>query len=154
MNVFIDLVCLIRSIRAEKKVEAGKKINAIVYAGRFTGSLKAKMEPLKKLARLNEVVVKSEGEKVKKAILASVHGIKLYLPIAELFDMENEAARLRKKIEETEMKLSTIKNKLENQSFIEKAPLEIVKKEKELFIDLQRELGILDKELNELKSLR
>jgi valyl-tRNA synthetase len=153
MGAFKDLVTLIRSIRAEKGVEAGRKINAVIYAGKWTKLLQSKSEPLKRMARLNEIIIKPSGKKIKKAIWASVSGIKLYLPVADLFDIKKEAARLRKKIEETDKKLSIIKTRLENPGFIKNAPSDIVKKEKELFIDLEKELGIVNKELEELESL-
>lgn len=153
MEVFKDLVSLIRSIRAEKGVEAGRKINAVIYAGKWTKLIQSKSEPLKRLARLNEVEIKSSGKKVEGAIWASVRGIKLYLPVSDLFDIEKETTKLKKKIEETEKKLSNLKTKLENPGFIKNAPSDIVRKEKELFVDLEKELSIVNKELKELESL-
>ena len=59
----------------------------------------------------------------------------IFISLEGILDPEEEKKRLQKKIQETEQWIETIRKKVENPSFAEKAPKEILEKEKEKLAD-------------------
>lgn len=149
----MEVISAIRSIRAEKSVEPVRKISAVMYGGKWKKVLQAKKEPIMRMARLQELTIEDAGEKIAGAIWKYVNGIDIYLPAQDLFDIEKERQRLKKKLEETSQKMKGIQSRISNPGFLKGAPESIVAKEKQLFTELEQELQSLEEKLNELGSL-
>jgi len=67
-------------------------------------------------------------------------GVEAFVPLHGLVDMEAERPRLRKAIAEVEANLSKTRAKLDNPSFVERAPQDVVVAERERVEALQAEL--------------
>jgi len=148
-----NLITEIRSIRAEKGVEPGKKINAVIYGGKWTALLQQKKSVIIRMARLENLEIQKKGPKIKDSVWKYIQGIDLYLPVSGLFQLEDERRRLQKKIDETGQKMESLKGRLNNPNFLKKAPAELVSREKQIFQDLEREMqNMLDK-IKELDNL-
>jgi valyl-tRNA synthetase len=59
----------------------------------------------------------------------------VFISLEGVLDLEEEKKRLQKKVQETEQWIETIRKKVENPSFAERAPKEILEKEKEKLED-------------------
>ncbi len=153
LEVLQELITAIRSIRAEKGVEPSKKINATVYGGPFTKLLKEKHSVITRMARLETIDIKPSGHKLQKSVWKYVRGMDLYLPISDLFNVDDEIRRLKKKLDETGQKMKGLKGRLSNPNFLQKAPPELVAKEKQIFRDLENELNTLIEKIKELENL-
>jgi valyl-tRNA synthetase len=153
MELVHEIITAIRSIRAEKNIEPGQKIDAVIYADIWTKVLEDKREPLMRMARLENLKIETEGPKIKNAIWKYVNGIDIYLPIANLFDIEKEKNRLIKELNKTKEKIDNINKRLSNNNFLKKAPGPIIEKEKKVFTELEEELLTLQKKLKELENL-
>ena len=92
---------------------------------------------------ISELKIKDKGEKIPKAIYATTGEVKIYL-LAEA-DEQKEKLRLEKEISNLEKMIKTVANKLSNQEFINKAPKQIVEKEKEKLQSWKIELEKLKK---------
>lgn len=149
----MDLITAIRSIRAEKGVEPARKINAVVYGGKWTKVLENKKEPMMRMARLQDIKLEPKGPKIQGAIWKYVNGMDIYLPAQDLFDITKEKERLRKKLDETSQKMKGIKGRISNPDFLKNAPEAVVTKEKILFDELEKELESLEEKIQELESL-
>lgn len=149
-----DLIMAIRSIRAEKGVEAAKKIQATLYGGRWTKLLEAKRETIMRMARIEKLEIAPSGKKIPRSIWKYSNGIDIYLPVEDLFDIENETQRLRKKLRETETKMHSLGMRLNNPGFLQKAPAELVAKEKKVFKALEEELQTINRTISELESFQ
>ena len=66
--------------------------------------------------------------------------MELYIPLGGLVDLEQEKSQMNKRKEKIKSLLSGIENKLANENFINRAPEEIVMKEREKMRDLTNEL--------------
>jgi len=72
------------------------------------------------------------GEKEKMAAAtAVVQGVELFVPLAELIDLDKEKMRLEKEIKRLEGLEKGTRAKLANQNFVQKAPQNVVAAEKE-----------------------
>lgn len=83
------------------------------------------------LAGLEQLHLEESGEKPAQALSAVVEGINIYLPLADLVDLEEEIARIEKDLQEAKIELQRAESKLANEGFISKAPRAVVEKEHE-----------------------
>ena len=54
----------------------------------------------------------------------------IYVPLGDLVDTKSEVQRLEKRLREIDDLIDSIKKKLDNKSFVDNAPIEIVNHEK------------------------
>jgi len=151
MELIHKIITAIRSIRAEKKVPASKKIKAIIYGDIFTEAIKDKREPIIRMARLSELHIETEGEKLEKSIWKFIDGVNIFIPQKDLFDEEEEIKRIAKEIKQTIEKIEKISQRLNQENFIKKAPKHIIEKEKNTLKNLEKTLQELQIKLNEIK---
>ena len=69
-------------------------------------------------------------EKPKKSAVGISKKCVVYVPLGDLVDTKSEVERLKKRLSEIEGLITSIENKLDNKSFIDKAPAEIINHEK------------------------
>ncbi|MFH1048492.1 MAG: valine--tRNA ligase [Patescibacteria group bacterium] len=129
-NLIKNSIIAIRNLRAENKIEPAKKIKAI-FIGKKTDLFKKEAGVIKKLGRLEDLVIESKKMKVEKAISTIVDGVEIHLPLEGLLDFKKELERIEKEIKENEKKIIEAERNLANKNFTERAPKEIVEEVKE-----------------------
>ena len=97
---------------------------------------------------INELEVKIEGEKIAGAIYAAVGDIEIYLLGA--VDSDKEKIRLEKEIANLEKVIKANEGKLANKEFVNKAPEEVVEKEREKLKGWQAELKKIKEQIKNL----
>jgi valyl-tRNA synthetase len=148
----MEVITAIRSLRAEAKVDATKKIHAIIYAHEDIQLVEDKLEIIKRLANLGELEVHKDGEKLEKALSTFVGAIEIYLPLADLIDLDAEKQRLGKEIENIENYLEGLNRKLANENFVKNAPEEVIAKERTKLDEAASKLEKLRAQLEQLGS--
>ncbi|HEX5478165.1 MAG TPA: valine--tRNA ligase [Dehalococcoidia bacterium] len=150
--LLIDVVRAIRNIRAEKKVEPAKFIEAFVVADGATETLVAGTPYIETLARARPLrIVRSIEEAPREQVATAVlEGVTAVVPLAGLFDLEAERARLEKQIIDAEAEARRIDEKLSNEQFRAKAPERIIATEQERLSAVQSRLEGLRASLAEL----
>ncbi|MFH1838361.1 MAG: class I tRNA ligase family protein [Candidatus Kuenenbacteria bacterium] len=142
-EVIKNIIIAIRNARSENKIEPSKKIKAIIYAGKNINLVEKNKELIKNLkTNINELEIKKSCDFKKtqddKTIRIIVDDIEIYLIGA--IDKEKEQKRINKKTLELEKLILNLEKKLSNKEFINKAPKQIVEKEKEKLKLFQTEL--------------
>ncbi|NLV92034.1 MAG: valine--tRNA ligase [Firmicutes bacterium] len=132
METVMELIRAIRNVRAENQVAPGKTITAIVHASPEKQQLVTDSEEyLKTLGKISELTVAGlEADKPEKVVTAIAAGIEIYLPLADLVDLEQEIQRLQGELEKTQQEISRSQGKLANEGFVNKAPEAVVDKER------------------------
>jgi valyl-tRNA synthetase len=152
MALLIDVVRAVRNIRAEKKVEPGRFIEAwvasgaegrVIEAGRAYVEMLARVRPLHVVAD----VADAPRDQVARAVLEGATAI---VPLTGLFDVEAERARLGKLIADAEAEVGRIDAKLNNAQFRTKAPEKIIATEEERLAAARTRLDGLRASLAEL----
>ena len=108
---------------------------------------------LKKLAKLSDIRFLSENEDAPVASTALVGELEILVPMADLIDRDAELARLAKEIDKAEKDLSRVEGKLSNSSFVDKAPEEVVDKERQKMLALQQALEKLKVQQQQIQQL-
>lgn len=153
MNIIMDIIKSIRNIRNEMKVNPGKRIKAILNVPEEKREIVEEgYDYIKNLGHLNELIVEINlAEKPEKVSTAVVSGIEVILPLEEMIDINKEIERLEKEIEEMENEIKRAEGKLANQGFVNKAPRELVEREREKLHEYQNKKEILIARLSELR---
>jgi valyl-tRNA synthetase len=86
---------------------------------------------LKKLARVSTVELLTSSGNPKFASSAVVNGSEIFVPLEGLIDLEAEKTRVEKEVGRLQAAIEATERKLANKSFIERAPADIVERERE-----------------------
>jgi len=141
-KIIQDVISAVRNARSENKVEPAKKVEAVIYAGNKMEFIKGNEILIKNLKTgINNLNIFDKGEKLSDAIYVAVGDIEIYLLGA--VDAAKEKVRIEKEIANLEKIIASAEVRLANKEFIDKAPAEIIKKEKEKLKNCQAELKSL-----------
>lgn len=131
INWVIELINGIRSLRAQTNIPASAKIPAILVGGNSNSNnlLEKYQSEIDRLARLE---YSTSSIEVPKGAVSFVHyEAILALPLEGILDVDAEKARLQKEISKSEIEISKITSKLSNESFVARAPQDVVDEQKE-----------------------
>jgi valyl-tRNA synthetase len=152
----MEIVRALRNLRAEKGVDAKHRIPAIIDAGEMSNFIGLQREAIAALARLDEKkveVIPSLDTIPERAVPLVVGSIQVYVPLDELVDVESETARLSKELEEVEAQASRLEELLSG-AFSQRAPAEVVDKEREKARLLKEAATKLTSQLDALKKAK
>ena len=82
-----------------------------------------------------------------------VDQMEILVPMAGLIDKDAETSRLHKEIDKLQKDLARIEGKLSNPKFVDKAPAEVVDKEREKQAGQQQALTKLEQQLQQIVNL-
>ncbi len=134
-----ELVVSIRNARAENKVEPAKKIKAIIYSPEKSQLIIDSTAIITGLKTgIEELTVKTQGEKITDAIFIPLEKNEIYLLGAK--DEAKDKERLAKEKANLEKVIAALENKLSNAEFTAKAPAPIVEAEKAKLANYRLEL--------------
>ena len=152
-NLVMDIVRAIRNMRSEKKLQPNKRIHATIVAGPALSVLQDQYRSIAALASLDpqgfnlvENLPQKPGEGTASLV---VSGVEIYLPLADLVDLETERARLQKELSEVQSQIERLE-KLLTSDFANKAPAAVVEKERQKLATFQETAR---KILNQVSSL-
>ena len=131
MEAVKDAISAVRARRSEMNVPPSRKAKILIvtqtpdiYAGG--------RDFIMRLAYASEVEVQAQSpEDLKGMVTVATHNATLYLPLAELVDIRQELERIAKEKTKAEENLARIEKKLQNESFVSKAPEAVVNAERE-----------------------
>ncbi len=128
-----NVINAVRNIRGENNIPPSKEITlaAIVPKEEQKKVLRSYDSYIHKLCRVSAVAEISRSEKPKLASSAVVDGVELFVPLEGLIDLDAERKRLEKEIQRIGQVLDGITKKLGNPQFTERAPKDVVAKERE-----------------------
>ena len=126
LNFVIKLITEIRYIRSEMNVPLSAKPSLLVRNPNAiqTRALESQQAALLRLGRLQ--AVETADTFGKGSAQGSIDGLDIALPLADILDLDAEAARLNKEIAAVAGEIEKIARKLDNPGFLAKAPEEVV----------------------------
>lgn len=132
MNSIMDVTRGIRQVRSEMNVPPGKQAQAVVVSsdGKIRQALEEGRQYIESLGNAVLEIYSYLADKPEQAAAAVAKGADIYVPLQGLIDVDKEIARLKKELSNIEKDLVKVQSKLRNEKFLNKAPAEIVEKEK------------------------
>lgn len=152
MNWVVRLITNIRSVRSDMNVPAAAQIPLLVMgaSAENLGRVQAHGDLIKRLARLSSIDQTTEVP--KGAVQIVQDEATLILPIADVVDINQERQRLKKEIEKVAAEIQKIQQKLANESFVSRAPAEVVEEERERMQKAQNVKHKLSQALEQLEA--
>ncbi|TQV86464.1 valine--tRNA ligase [Aliikangiella coralliicola] len=147
------LIVGVRNIRGELNVSPAKPVNVLLKNAnendrRCLQEYRGFLSALAKLESIDEV-----SEQAPPSATALAGEMEVLVPLAGLIDVAAEVGRLNKEIEKLEKENKRLSGKLGNANFVERAPAEVVAKEKEKLAQAEISLAKLKDQKNQLESL-
>jgi valyl-tRNA synthetase len=149
-----EFVVAIRNIKAEYNLTSKTDIEVSFRGGspEILKLVKEQESPIKFLARIGEIKFFETYEKKKGEVSAVLSKGEIFVNLTGLVDFEKEIKRLSKEKEKILKKLSQVDKKLQNKNFLERAPKEVVEKEKRTYQELKERLEKIEKYIKELSG--
>ena len=151
-NAFIyvqELVSAVRNIRAEMNVSPAKAIHLVLKS-----EDEIELETLNKnkgflcgLAKVEKLEFGSEVSKPEGAGFRVAGKTEVYVPLADLLDVEAEIAKIKPQIEKLKKELERVQTKLNDEKFTSKAPAHILDRERKIEAEYLDKLTKLEENL-------
>jgi valyl-tRNA synthetase len=124
------LITDIRSVRQDMNVPASARIHLLFKEADETTQKRLLTHDviLKRMARLE--TIEGVNEMPKGTVQTVVNETTYGLPVADIIDLDQEKSRLRKEIDRLQKDIRQIEGKLGNESFVSKAPQDVVEEQK------------------------
>ena len=123
-----NIVSSVRQIRSEMNIPPNESIKIIINDASNTDSrrLESLGSFILNLASVESITQKDTSDDIPKSAFALLNQMKIYIPLEGLVDIEEEKARLEKKLVKLNQELKSVQDRLSNNTFVEKAPTEVV----------------------------
>lgn len=132
MDLIIEAIKSLRNVRAEMNVPPSRKAKVMAYAAEEAiSAFKNGVTYFEKLASASEVeFIKDKNSVPENSVSVVIRGGELFMPLLDLVDREKELERLNKEKDKLQGEIDRVEKKLNNQSFVSKAPEAVVAEEK------------------------
>jgi valyl-tRNA synthetase len=158
-----NFVTGIRNLKAESKVPPGKKIRVwirdtdektakVLRQSTAVIMSLAKLEGLTLVGSAEDSVPEGPMTKVVVSAVEVARNIEILVPLTELKDLGEELRRVEKEILEVEKLFENQNKKLSNESFVGRAPPEVIEKERLKLAEYQDRMLKTQQLLKELKN--
>jgi valyl-tRNA synthetase len=149
-------VLAVRRVRGEQNIRPSHRVPVLLQNAceRDRRMLASCRNYLDGLAGLESVAILEDGEVAPKSAVGLLGETNLLIPLAGLIDAQAETARLAKEIEKHAKVLGRSEQKLANASFVDRAPPEIVDKERARARELRTAIGKLEEQRASLEGIQ
>jgi len=143
MQTLIALITKIRNIRSEMNIPARSSLKIFLGATDRTASLiRENADQIKRLARVEEITIADKLSHMDAAARDVIAGIEIAVPLEGLIDVTKERERLNKEMARKETEARALASRLDNLSFVERAPREVVEQARnrhaELVVEMEK----------------
>ncbi len=150
-----QLVAGLRNIRGELGISPGKPLPLLVAnaSDNDLARLQRQGALLRFIGRLESITPVPVEADMPPVSTALVGAMTLGVPLAGLIDVGAELARLDKEIARLGQEVARVEGKLSNESFIARAPADVVAKEREKIADSLRAQAVVQSQRERIASL-
>jgi len=155
MEKVMAVISAIRNIRGEMEVPPSKEIAVILSCGSDDSLhlMKQAEGSIIGLARVSDLAIGRDIPKPEDASIQVAGDVQVYVPLKGLVDVEAEVQRLLKEIGKVDKEIDLFTKKLQNPSFVDRAPAEIVAKEREKLAEVTAKKSVLEESLEKISRL-
>ncbi len=144
----------VRRIRAERDIDPRKSLAVKIKGGSAQEQdwLAHNSQYLKNIGRIESIT--HIDEEPDDAVIALAGEMTLLVPLADLIDPQAEIGRLEKELDKLRKNSDSIAKKLENKNFVDRAPAEVVAKEKARLEDSNASIEKLEEQYQRILKLK
>jgi valyl-tRNA synthetase len=153
VGAMMELVRGVRNARTEAGVEPAKWISATIYPGDLLAAFEQMRGEIAFLARIDGVHLAIRDGKpgdTGNAITVVAGDVVAILPLEDMVDLGAERERLAKELEEAQLERQRAEKQLSNESFVSRAPEQVVKIQRERLERATEQIAVLERQLGAL----
>ncbi len=147
-----NIIIAVRTIRSEMNIAPSKQLQVLFNKGTDLDKKQYQKNQhlINTLAKLETVTWLTAKDPIPESATALVGHLEILIPMAGLIDKQEESARLNREIAKFTKETERAETKLQNPSFIDKAPQDVVAKERTRLSELKSTLEKLEKQLEKI----
>ncbi|MFZ1604329.1 MAG: valine--tRNA ligase, partial [Enterococcus aquimarinus] len=128
METLKELIRSVRNIRAEVNTPLSKKITLLIHTSdaEIDQFLKENINYIERFCNPEELVIANQIDAPELAMSAILTGATIYLPLADLINIDEEIERLTKELAKWTQEVKRVQGKLANERFVANAPAAVV----------------------------
>ncbi|AMV62435.1 Valyl-tRNA synthetase [Pediococcus damnosus] len=156
MGHLIDLIKAVRNIRADANAPMSSSVDLLVKTDNenLKNLFESNQDYIDRFCHPAKFEVGSNLEVPKLAMSAVITDAEVYIPLAELVDLKEEAARLQKEVDKYTNEVKRSVKKLGNERFVANAPDEVVESERQKQADYQSKLVATQERLKTVQEAK
>ncbi|MCP9312350.1 valine--tRNA ligase [Liquorilactobacillus satsumensis] len=154
MENLIELIKAVRNSRAEANAPMSSAIDIFIKtkSDETKQIFETNTEYIERFCHPKKLEIGAQLVAPKLAITAVITGAEVYLPLADLVNLDEECARLQKEAEKLAGEVARAEKKLANERFVANAPDAVVEKERQKLTDYKAKLLSTNERIKQLKN--
>lgn len=154
MDNLIELIKAVRNSRSEVNAPMSSAIDILIKTkdDDTRKVFENNVDYINRFCHPKRLEIAADIEAPKLAMTSVITGAEVYLPLADLIDLNEEISRLQKEAKKLESEVTRGEKKLGNEKFVANAPETVVAKEKEKLANYKQQLAATESRIEELKA--
>ena len=155
MERVMAVISAVRNIRGEMEVPPSREIAVILSCGSEESRqlMKHNEGAIIALARVADLAIAVNIDKPEDASIQVAGDVQIFVPLKGMVDTVAEAERLNKEIGKIDKDIEVFARKLENPAFVDRAPADVVAKEREKLAEATAKKAVLEESLKKIRAL-
>ena len=154
MELVQGIIVAVRTIKAELNISPSHKVSLMLHPvdEAQAALLESCRQMMTTLARLEDLQIGADLHAPKASASSVVGGCQVIVPLKGAVDLAGELARLDKEMAKLEKDLVGVQSKLHNESFVSRAPAQVVERERaraEQLLDAKAKMQALRQRFSE-----
>ena len=154
MAFLIEIIKAVRNIRMEVNAPLSSPIDIMIQLEDSNNEriLSENEEYVKNFLHPKNLTIATDVTAPKLAKTAVISGAQIFVPLADLVNIEDEIKRMTKEEKDLQAEVERSTKKLSNQGFVAHAPEAVINKEKAKKADYENQLQSVQERIQELKK--
>ncbi len=154
MAFLIEIIKAVRNIRMEVNAPLSSSIDIMIQLedAKNERILTDNEDYVKNFLHPKELTISTQIAAPKLAKTAVISGAQIFVPLADLVNIEDEIKRMTKEEKDLQAEVERSTKKLSNQGFVAHAPEAVINKEKAKKADYKNQLQSVQERIQELKK--
>ena len=154
MDNLIELIKAVRNSRSEVNAPMSSAIDILIKTkdDDTRKVFENNVDYINRFCHPKRLEIAADIEAPKLAMTSVITGAEVYLPLADLIDLNEEISRLQKEAKKLESEVTRGEKKLGNEKFVANAPEAVVAKGKEKLANYKQQLAATESRIEELKA--
>ena len=150
LGLIMETITGVRNIRGEMDIKPSLRFNVLIKTQdpEKEKIINEHSQYIRELARVEELQVGPSITKPPASAATVLHGMEIIIPLEGLMDFAEEKKRLEKVLKKIEKDVTFLGKKLSNPNFVDKAPAEVIAK------DRQKQKALIEKQAKLLDNLQ
>jgi valyl-tRNA synthetase len=150
-----QVITAIRNIRGEMRIPPGKALPLYLHNGdeQDRRRLDENRNFLSRMAKLDNIIWLTPEQSAPPSVTQLVGRMEILVPMAGLIDKAAELDRLGKEIQKLKQEVGRGEQRLKNPGFADRAPADVVAKEREKLNEYRSQLAKLEEQAEKIKYL-